>query len=278
MWATDADIPEIEAFLTPRAAQNMFPLNNLYSFGLNGDHLRAPAMWLIKQQGRITDILSITREGMVMPQCPSLDWAACRDAVKDRDLIGVIGPADQCRSFLSATGLDQAETTLNHDEPQYELDLSDLIIPGGVGDIVPLAEASRAKMIQWRHDYEIEALNTPAEDALHVAETDYASYVANKSHVVLMDGDTALCTTGFNARLPDIVQIGGVFTPPELRGKGHARRAVALHLAQARAEGVARATLFSANENASRAYQAIGFAYVRQWTLCLFKEPQRTHV
>lgn len=278
MWATEADIPEIEAFLKPRAAQSMFPLNNLRAYGLNGDHPRAPSFWLSRRDGMITDALSITREGMVMPQCPSLDWAGCLDALRNRDLIGVIGPADQARSFLKATGLDGAEATLNHDEPQYALDLSGLIIPDGAGDIVPLEMADKDQMIRWRYDYEIEALNTPADEAMQVAEEDYETYVANKSHVALMEGDTALCTTGFNARLPDIVQIGGVYTPPDRRGRGHARRAVALHLQQAREQGVSRATLFSANEYASRAYQAIGFTYVGEWTLCLFKEPQRAHV
>lgn len=278
MWATDADIPEIEAFLTPRAVQSMFPLANMAQHGLNGDHPRAPRFWLTRQSGEITDALSITSEGMVMPQCPSMNWADAAQALSGKDLIGIIGPADQARSLQIALGLDQAPTTLDHDEPQYELALENLIIPDGVGDIVPLADADRAEMIAWRRAYDIEALNTPEDEAGPIAARDYESYVANKSHVTLMDGDTSLCTTGFNARLSDIVQIGGVYTPPNLRGQGHARRAVALHLDQARKEGVQRATLFSANENASKAYQAIGFTYIGQWTLCLFDGKQRAHV
>lgn len=278
MWAAQADISDIIEFLTPRAAQSMFPLNNLHQYGLDGDHPRAPSMWINRTDGRITDVLSLTQEGMVMPQCPSMDWGQALDAVKDRQLIGVIGPADQARAFMKAACLADAPTTLDHDEPQFDLDLSDLIIPAGIGEIVPLADAEKEQMIQWRFEYELEALNVPADEARPIAERDYQSYCDNKSHIALMEDDTALCTTGFNARLPDIVQVGGVYTPPELRGKGHARRAVALHLAQARDEGVRRATLFSANEYASRAYQAIGFTYVGQWTLCLFDGPQRAHV
>ena len=278
MWATEADIPEVEAFLTPRAAQSMFPLNNLYEFGLNSDREFGPNYWLVRNSGVITDILTITNNGMVMPQCPSMNWPGCAEALKDRDLIGVIGPADQSRSFLKATGLSCVPMNIDRDEPQYELDLADLIKPDGKGSIVPLADADRKEMVQWRRDYDVEALNSDPDEALKRAEEETANYVARKSHVVLMDGAYALCTTGFNARLPDIVQIGGVYTPPELRGQGHARRAVALHLKQARNEGATRATLFSANENASRAYQAIGFTYVGEWTLCLFKDPQRAHV
>lgn len=278
MWATDNDIPEIIDFLTPRAAQSMFPLNNLQQFGLNGDHPRAPIMWLTREAGQITDVLSITQEGMVMPQCPSMAWGQYKEALMGRDLIGIIGPAEQARSLLGAVGLADAPMSLDHDEPQFELDLSDLTVPDGAGDIVPLEKADKEQMIQWRYEYELEALNMPPAEARPIAERDYASYVTNKSHVALMSGETALCTTGFNARLTDIVQIGGVYTPPELRGNGHARRAVALHLAQAREEGVKRATLFSANEYASRAYQSIGFKHIGEWSLCIFQGAQVAHV
>lgn len=278
MWATEADIPEIEAFLIPRAAQSMFPLNNLYEFGLDSDHGYAPNYWLVRKSGRITDILTVTNNGMVMPQCPTGDWDSVVEPLRDRDLIGVIGPANQCRPLMKATGLDAVDMTLDRDEPQYELDLADLLIPEGLGKIVPLADADMQDMIRWRKDYDIEALRGDPDEALQRAEEETKSYIAKNSHVVLMDGETALCTTGFNARLSDIVQIGGVYTPPEHRCKGHARRAVALHLAQAREQGVTRATLFSANDYASRAYQAIGFTYVGQWTLCLFNGKQFANV
>lgn len=277
MWATDSDVPEIEEFLQRHVVQSMFPLANLKNFGLNGDNPRALNFWLSRREGRITDALCLTQEGMLMPQCPSMDWSDLIDVFRGRDLIGIIGPKDQVRSLQNALGLASVPTTLDQDEPQYELDLNDLIVPDGAGGIVPLADADPDEMIAWRTAYDIEALKTPASEAGEIAARDYAHYVAHKTHVVLMDDDQALCTTGFNARLKDIVQIGGVYTPPHLRGKGHARRAVALHLHQVKAQGVKRATLFSANEGASRAYKAIGFTYIGQWTLCLFDGKQRIH-
>jgi RimJ/RimL family protein N-acetyltransferase len=278
MWATEADIPEIEAFLTPRTAQSMFPLANLRNHGLNGPHRHSPNFWLIRGKGQITDVLTLTRGGLVLPQCPSMDWSGLGTPLEDREITGIIGPANQCRSFLKATGLDGVAKSLDHDEPQYELNLSELVIPEGFGELVPLCNADKDQMIEWRKAYAIETIHEDPDQAQLTAERDYETYTTDRSHVVLMDGETALCATGFNARLPDIVQIGGVYTPPEHRRKGHARRAVALHLAQARDQGVSRATLFSANEYASRAYQAIGFTYVGQWTLCLFNGKHRAHV
>jgi predicted GNAT family acetyltransferase len=80
--------------------------------------------------------------------------------------------------------------------------------------------------------------------------------------------------TGFNARLPGIVQVGGVWVPPPLRRQGLARGAVALHLLEARTEGVGRAILFSASDHAARAYRSLGFREIGRFTLLLFREPQ----
>ena len=278
MWATEEDLPEVMAFLNDHVVQSMFPLANLKNFGLNGNNPRAPDFWLARKNDKVSGVLSVTQEGMLMPQNPDLDWSEIEEAVAGKDLIGIIGPQDQARSLQTALNLQAVPTNLDHDEPQYELDLDNLTIPGGTSKIVPLEDAARDEMIAWRIAYDIEALNTPADEAVKIATRDYESYIANKSHIALIDNGVPVCTSGFNARLPDIVQIGGVFTPPDLRGRGHARRAVALHLQLAKAEGVKRATLFSANENASRAYQAIGFTYIGQWTLCLFDGKHRPNV
>ncbi len=80
--------------------------------------------------------------------------------------------------------------------------------------------------------------------------------------------------TGFNARLPRIVQVGAVWTPPEHRNRGYARAAMALHLREAQAEGVERAILFTSNPFAARAYAALGFTEVGRFTILLFGRPR----
>jgi predicted GNAT family acetyltransferase len=76
---------------------------------------------------------------------------------------------------------------------------------------------------------------------------------------------------GFNARLPDMVQVGGVYTPPEARGRGYARTAVALCLRAARERGVRRAILFTGEDNipAIRAYRALGFERIGDFAIVL---------
>jgi predicted GNAT family acetyltransferase len=79
--------------------------------------------------------------------------------------------------------------------------------------------------------------------------------------------------TGFSARADGAVLVGRVFVPPERRGRGHARRAVALHLLEARAAGTERAVLAASGEAAERAYRAIGFRPVGRAGMAELPEP-----
>jgi hypothetical protein len=182
---TPHDVQQVEEFLRDRSDYLKFPLKNLTRFGLDGIDNLAPRMWS-NGDGVLSDVLSVTKTGMVMPYLPSGDFDAAADAVPDR------------------ISREMAE---NHRE-------------------------------------------------------------------ILMDGDTPVAATAFNAALPQNVQIGAVYTPPALRDKGHARRAVALHLAQAHTTGVRRATLFASAQNALAAYTAVGFKQIGDWVLAIFKTPQ----
>jgi predicted GNAT family acetyltransferase len=77
----------------------------------------------------------------------------------------------------------------------------------------------------------------------------------------------SLCT--HNARISDMVQVGSVWTPPELRGRGHARAVVAGALLAA---GARRAVLFTGEGNipAQQAYRALGFERVGDYGVVRF--------
>ncbi len=272
--ATPSDQAAIEAFLAPHAPFAMFPLNNLAHYGMAGGSDYAVTCWLARHDGQITDVMTLCDNGIAMPFLPSADYAGAVAAMGDRPLSGVIGPRAQVRG-IEALGFADAPRTLDHDEPHFLLALDQMLVPDGPGVLCPLEDASEAVIKAWMLDYQLGALNTPEAEAQSAVESSYANYVVRDSHRVLMEDDTPLAMTGFNAQLPDIVQIGGVYTPPDLRGRGYARRALALHLAEAAGRGVTRGTLFSASDAAARAYRAIGFERIGDWTLLLFDGPQR---
>lgn len=271
--AEPADLPEVDAFLAAHVTHAMFPLTNLRQHGVTGDHPHALTLWLTRRGGRLTDVLALSRAGMVLPVLPSQDYAAAARVLAGHAVAGVLGRQDWARGVAQACPLTSPRT-LDRDEPQFLLDLNDLQVAPGSGQLIPLAEAPEATIKTWIHAYMIEALDTPKAQADREVSVRYDRYCSAGSHVVLMEGPQPLAMTGFNARLPQIVQIGGVYTPPDLRGQGHARRAIGQHLAQAKAAGVQRAVLFSASDAASQAYRAVGFRQIGHWTLLLLAEKE----
>ncbi|WP_293576229.1 GNAT family N-acetyltransferase [Phaeobacter sp.] len=279
--ATADDLNDITDFLYRHVASSMFLLRNLRDHGLDGTAGKAMRMWL---RGSAFDgVVGLTNEGMLLvqaPQATAQDWADLQRAVVapycGTAQLGVLGETEQLRRYLSAAGLGHRATRLNRDEPGLALTLSDLQTsclsrPALANAVLyPIVAAPRPMLVQWRAAYHQEILGTPATEAVAVAGTDIDGYLLRDSHRILMvDGDW-VAMTGFNARLPGVVQIGGVYTPPPLRGQGYARAALALHLQEAAAEGVTQAVLFAAGEAAVRAYRGIGFHDIEGYSLVLF--------
>lgn len=271
------EIEDVAAFLLRHAASSMFPLSNLRQHGTKGSHPRTVRFWLAKDEGQITDVLTVSREGMVFPQCPRGDWAAAAKALGGLRIRGLIGEAAQVAALRSALGL-AVPAGLDMHEPHYQLKLEDLIMPQLNDDkLVPLGDVPLGLAHAWRAEFCQEALNFPPQKAPQKAAEDVAAYLAADTHRVLLRAGQPAAMTGFNAVLPEIVQVGGVFTPPDARGQGLARCAVALHLAEARASGVKTAVLSAATEAAARAYEAIGFQKIGRFAILTWAEPQAAH-
>ena len=271
------DRAEIESVLTAQLDQAMFPLAALREHGLvQGDfaspHDHAIRVWLL---GR--SIIALTRSGNLLPYLDGApDLAPLRAALHGQTVAGAIGPAASTRPVIAALGLDRLPAATDRDEPGFALRLAGLMLPDLPGTTLrPLAPEDTPFATAWREAYLCEVMGGSGPEARAKAGADITAYIARDSHRLLLQDDAPVALTGFNATLPGIVQIGGVYTPPALRGKGYARRAVALHLDEARQNGTTRAVLFAASDAAARAYRAIGFRPTRDFTLFLLATPTR---
>jgi RimJ/RimL family protein N-acetyltransferase len=271
------DRAAVEALLTARIDQAMFPLSNLRAHGITlGDfpspHDHATRVWRTGNS-----LIALTRAGMILPLLDGTpDLSRLKTALHGLSVIGCVGPATSARPVLKALDLDHLPTNTDRDEPGFTLDLADLLVPDLPDTTLrPITPEDLAFLTNWRETYIGEVLGLTGSDARATAEADLASYLARGSHRVLLHHDQPAALTGFNAILPEIVQVGGVYTPPHLRGRGYARTAVALHLTEARANGTTRAVLFAANAAAARAYRAIGFQQAADFTLFLLATPTR---
>ncbi|WP_367648801.1 GNAT family N-acetyltransferase [Ruegeria arenilitoris] len=276
--AREVDVPKIDRFLFDHIQTSMFPLANLRDFGLRGPDPRAVNLWTLGDGPRA--VFGITNEGMVLPQCPECSDEELRAAIRlirGRKLFGMAAEASQACRIMRLAGWQDRPATLNSDEPGFTLDLQQMVVPNTTGaDLLPLCDQDRTITEGWRQSYLVEAMDFDADRAKGQAKKDIAAYIERNSHRVLLMNGQPVAMTGFNARLPEVVQIGGVYTPPDLRGRGYARLAVALHLREAQSKGATRAILFAASDAAARAYIGIGFQPAGHYSLILFKNPEDT--
>ena len=275
--ARQHQIPALEAFYQAHIATSMFPLSNLRRFGLAGGHPRACRFWLCQDAGAVTGAVALSEEGFLFPQCPQGGWDSLRDPLKGERIKGILGDGDQAQALRDALSLPRP-AEMDDVDPLYTLALEDLRLPDVAGyDLSPITPDVREEVIRWRAAYLREVMPVPGEDLNQRAATEIENYITADSHRVLLKHGVAVSMTGFNAQLAEAVQVGGVYTPEAKRGQGFARRAVALHLVEARDKGIAAAILFAASERAGRVYEAIGFRREGAFALIMYETPQVVH-
>lgn len=273
--AKAGDEEAIDAFLARHAETSMFLRGNLANLGLvDRESPHGTEYWLAGDP--ITAVFGLTNAGFAMSQAPDAPpalWDEFAAIVRGRSLAGITGEVAQVAAAKRALAVAALPFALDDPEPLFRLDLADLSIPALPGTIRAPGERDRELLLSWTRAYSAE-LHMSAPHRLDQEARDRTERALATGDVRLLEiNGTAVAMTALNARLPDMVQIGGVYTPPALRGRGHARRAVALHLAEIRSEGVKTAILFASGPAASRAYESIGFRRIGTYALAILKEP-----
>ena len=275
-WAEAEDSPALEAFLLTHVERAMFPLSNLRRFGVSGAGGGYACRFLVTWAAdQIVGVVAVDSGGAMLP-VGAPDLSVLHREKAGTKVPGCLGAKSVARAVLDRLGLDSGTAVLDDDQPHFALELSQLVMPETSHlTLLPLAVLPRPLAIAWRAAHAQEVLGDTPEAATTRAMAEIETYVAENTHRVLYHGDQPVAMTGFNAELPEIVQVGAVFTPPELRSRGYARAAVALHLAEARARGVSRAVLFAASDPAVKAYKALGFHQIGHYSLILFADPPK---
>jgi len=274
------DEAALDAFLARHVESSMFLRSNARAAGLvdRGEPLQATYVAAI-EEGAIAAVVAHCWNGIVLVQAPARVEALTREAVRrsGRGVSGLSGPWQQVVDAREALGLGTTATVKDSREDLYRLDLGDLIVPPelAAGELrCRHPEASELDLlVNWRVSFSSEALGaTDGPELVAASRQEILLHHARGSDWVLVAGDKLVACAVFNATLPDIVQIGGVWTPPALRNRGFGRAVVAGSLVAARQRGVLRAVLFAAPANAAarRAYLALGFQIVGDYGLVLF--------
>lgn len=283
---TRDDRARLEAYLSSRPYTTIFLRSNLREAGLEGGEARWAATYVgVFDADELRGVAALYRNGMLIletdpPRVPELVRASI--GATDRMVQGIIGTPDLVTAAHEALGIRDEQTRDDDVEILYRLELSRLRVPqplaSGAWTCRPALPRDEAQLIDWNHDYRVEALRDEPGEALRAeAAEGVRRYTKLKRLFVLSDGDELVSMTGFNAELPDVVQVGGVWTPPALRRRGYAGGAVAGSLLQRRAAGVAHSVLFTEKTNvpAQHCYERLGYQRIGHYQISFMKAPWR---
>lgn len=278
---TQGDERRLERFLRSHADASMLLRSNLRVAGLVDRGERYQGTYVASlASGRITGVVALYWNDTLIPQAPCaliprLTRAVVRAA--GRPVRRAVGPRDQVDSALATLRIGAADLSADEAEGLFAVPLSQLRRPDVLnaqrvcGRLA--CEQDRELLLPWLEAFDVEALSQPPSKKLRSDNEAYLEHtLAEGTRFVLLRDGVPVATSAFNARLPDAVQIGGVYTPPTERGKGFARGVVAYSLGLARERGVERAVLFTGDRNAPaiQAYRALGFQRVGDFRLAFF--------
>lgn len=274
--AAPEDAERIEAFLAGHAETSMFLRSNLVAHGIGETvHPHGTTYWLHEGPDGIEAVFGASNGGYLMVQAPDASaevWRAWAQALDGRLMRGLTGDDVQVRRALAALELRVDLFAMNHAEPLYRLDLDRL--EGVEAEIRPAGEADRGMLAEWFTTYLMETgLTSDPAHARQEAEARALTASRGGRERLLLEEGQPVATASLNAQVDGIVQVGGVFVPVAARNRGLGRKVTAARLAEARADGARMAILFSNNDAASRAYEAIGFERIGAYRVAVLKTP-----
>ncbi len=271
----------LRAFLQQHAASSQFLLSNAATAGLVDHGQPYEGTYAAAFEGdAIIAVVAHAWNGNLLVQAPryAVELARLAAARSGRRVKGIVGPWEQASRVRQALSLDPSSILLESAEELFWLELADLTTPEGLKDALSCRRATTADLDvlwQWRQAYDLELeVRTAGEATEAVIRADLERTVGLGRLFVLVQGADFLAMSAFNAQFEGCVQIGGVWTPRALRGRGYARCVVAGSLLIARDEGATRSVLFTGRENlaAQRAYGALGYRRVGDYGLILLRE------
>jgi RimJ/RimL family protein N-acetyltransferase len=277
-----ADAATLTGFLARHAAGSMFLRGNLQAAGLDYGGRPHEGVYVGGFDAEaLVGVAAHYWNGNIVLQAPEHAGAlACAVvAASGRPVHGLLGPRAQVVAARRALDAERRPATMDSDEVLFGLALSELRVPPPLADGALACRRSRdddlAQLTEWRMAYAAEALGVPDTPSTRARESSTVERAHRAGALFVLEASgvaVALCQ--FNASTTDTVQIGGVWTPTDLRRRGYAQAVVAGALLAARATGRHTAILFTDQDNvaARRAYVKLGFAPIGDYGIVLFQD------
>lgn len=275
----EADVDALNRYLERTPDTSMFLRSNLRHAGIvdHGKPYQGTYVGTFRG-GALAGVASLYWNGNMVLQCEVGDAPALAGetlaAALPRACRGLVGPRALLEPVIALPPFSLRRARMASRQDLYALDLAALPDRSQmVARVRPAALKDREKLAEWRHDYLCETLGEPPGEATRRQAKDEMTRAIEEGRAfVLAMADNLMAYSGFNATLPDLVQVGGVFCPADERGLGYGRAATHGALLAARDRGVKRAILFTAEDNipAKRCYEALGFRQVGDYAIVIY--------
>jgi len=278
-----ADETRLAAFFERSPDHSLMQRANLARAGAGWSGQRYGGVFAGSFEGeRLTGVIAHYWNGFLLPLVDDIgrDFRPLLEGLLDASPLpvnGVVGDWDQVTATLMHPRINGRAVRRRAREILYGLPLDSLLVPAPLryGEITvrPIEADDVPMLAAWRMEFLVDTFKLARSTATfdEAANELGAALEEKRGWVVEADG-RPLAYSGFNAALPDVVQVGGVYTPRFARARGLARSAVAGSLMKARDAGASRAVLFTdvANVAAQRAYSALGFSPIGDWGIARF--------
>lgn len=271
--AIAADSVAIDRFLAGHAETSMILRNNLAKYGIGvSQEPHASMYWIEIAEGAVTAVFGKSTNGYMMVQAPHASaefWLQIAKLLAGSQVRGITGVPEQVDAALAALDLAGQPFLVNKDEPLYSVAMTDVV---KLDVEMRLADTfDFAVLCDWFMGYALDTgLTGSPDDARIDGENRAKNAIANPDVMMLLEGGAPVAMAGINGRVADLVQIGGVYTPPHGRGQGLARRAVSGLLAHQK--DVTHSILFAAGQAAARAYEAIGYRKIGAYRVAMLRD------
>lgn len=284
------DQPRVEEFLLKKLSSSMHMLSNLRSYGIEEHDGRLEGLYVgAFQENEIIGVAAHFGRGNLLVQSeqtciiPLLKVVLQKSGRKTNAILGEKKQVEEAKNMFKPS---PSEIQLDSTEKLYALELDHLKIPAPLFSGKLKGRKAEINdldlLIPWRVDYVIETLggeDTPEtrEEAREETRKGLKEWIDAGQCWVLEKEGIPVSFTAFNAAVQEAVQIGGLWTPPQYRGHGYGRAAVAASLLDAKKEKVEKAILFTGDSNipAQKAYESLGFQQVGNFGIIIYKIPQK---
>lgn len=263
----------VEAYLVSRSAQTLFLASNLARSGFQGEGRYGGTFLGVFQLGQLRGLAQLVNMGSLLVSVdvpdavPPLVSAVLEQPVEP---VRFLGMANELGDFLTEYRRSRpVAPRFTRECVLQSLSPENLAVPSTMRGFRAATLDDVELLLPWvRGFHEEELREDPARIDEAALRATLEDKVARGGRYLLEEDGVAVSTLAISAEASGMVQVGGVFTPRELRGRGHATRLLAcfahFHL---NGLGARRVVLQVGEDNhpALRAYEKVGFRTVGRY-------------